>query len=121
LTAPHQTIDFRPGGDPSGVVVHDRSGIVLGSKSSALVAALVFSGTPASQAGITEGVEIVAVDGNHVTAADRCTCAACFVASRAQRSGCSSATALLTNSFFENTSKQRPQLPTSCRKAHTSR
>jgi C-terminal processing protease CtpA/Prc len=71
LTAPHQTIDFRPGGDPSGVVVHDRSGIVLGSKSSALVAALVFSGTPASQAGITEGVEIVAVDGNHVTAADR--------------------------------------------------
>jgi predicted aspartyl protease len=67
---PHQTIDFRPGGDPSGIVVHDRSGIVLSSKSSSLVAALVFSGTPASHAGIREGAEIVAVNGDPVASGD---------------------------------------------------
>lgn len=67
---PHQTIDFRPGGDPSGTVVHDRSGIVLAAKSAALVAGLVFSGTPASGAGIAEGAEIVAVNGGAVSASD---------------------------------------------------
>jgi hypothetical protein len=67
---PHHTIDFRPGGDPSGTVVHDRSGIVLAAKSAALVAGLVLSGTPASQAGIPEGAEIVAVNGGAVTARD---------------------------------------------------
>lgn len=67
---PHQTIDFRPGGDPSGIIVHDRSGIVLGAKSSALVATLVFSGTPASQAGVEEGTKIAAVNGKTVGADD---------------------------------------------------
>jgi C-terminal processing protease CtpA/Prc len=50
--------------------VHDRFGIVLSSKASASVARLVFSGTPASQAGIEEGAAIVAVNGAAVAAGD---------------------------------------------------
>jgi hypothetical protein len=67
---PHQTIDLRPGGDPSGNVIHDRSGIVLTAKSNALVVAQVLSGTPASRAGITDGAEIVSVNDSAVTARD---------------------------------------------------
>ena len=67
---PHQTIDFRPGGDPSPIVVHDHSGIVLGTKSQDLVASQVFGGTPASQAGITEGARITAIDGTPMSAND---------------------------------------------------
>ena len=67
---PHQVIDFRPGGDSSPIVVHDHSGIVLGTKSRDLIAAQVFGGTPAAGAGITEGARIVAIDGSPVNATD---------------------------------------------------
>jgi S1-C subfamily serine protease len=67
---PHQTIDFRPGGDPAGNVVHDRSGIVLMAQSNGLVVGQVFTGTPAARARITEGARIVAVDDAPVTGSD---------------------------------------------------
>ena len=67
---PHQTIDFRPGGDPAGNVVHDRSGLVLTTQSGGIVVAQVLTGTPAARAGITEGTRIVAVEGEPVTASD---------------------------------------------------
>lgn len=66
----HQTIDFRPGGDTTGNVVRDRSGIILVVKSNGLVARQVLSGTPAAQAGLTEGMKIVAVDGSVVDGSD---------------------------------------------------
>lgn len=65
---PHQTIDFRPGGDTRGNIVHDRSGMVLRVKDRALIVAQVLRGTPAAQAGLVEGAQIVAIDGEPVDA-----------------------------------------------------
>ncbi len=67
---PHQQLQLRPGGDPSGSVIHDHSGIVLMTKANALVAAQVLGGTPAANAGITDCAQLVAVDGTAVSAAD---------------------------------------------------
>jgi membrane-associated protease RseP (regulator of RpoE activity) len=67
---PHQRIDFRSGGDTSGNVVHDRSGIVLRAKVKSLVAVAVLGGTPAARAGVAEGAQIVAVNGSAVSASD---------------------------------------------------
>jgi C-terminal processing protease CtpA/Prc len=67
---PHTTIDLRPGGDPSGNVVRDRSGLILMAKGDGVTVAQVLQGTPASEAGLTEGAQIVAIDGNAVTGAD---------------------------------------------------
>jgi predicted aspartyl protease len=67
---PHQTIDFRPGGDPAGNVVHDRSGLILTARSGGVVVGQVLTGTPAAQAGIIESARIVAVDGVPVTGSD---------------------------------------------------
>jgi hypothetical protein len=66
----HQTIDFRPGGDPSGNAVRDRSGMFLVATTNALVVRQVLSGTPAFRAGITAGAKIVAVDGIAAGAGD---------------------------------------------------
>jgi len=67
---PDQIVDLRPGGDDATVVVHDRSGIVLGTAGRALVAGQVLGGTPAGNAGVASGTRILAVDGRAVTAAD---------------------------------------------------
>jgi hypothetical protein len=66
----HQSLDLRPGGDPSGNVFHDRSGMLLRTRANSLVVDLVFSGTPASEAGIAAGEQINAVDGRPVAARD---------------------------------------------------
>jgi hypothetical protein len=63
-------IQFRPGGDTSGNVVHDRSGIVLGQRAGRLTAATVLGGTPAWHAGIRPGNIISSVDGRRVAAKD---------------------------------------------------
>jgi hypothetical protein len=67
---PNQRLALLPGGDPSGIVVHDHSGIVLATKGDALIAGQVFGGTPAAQAGIAEGAQISSVNGAKVTAKD---------------------------------------------------
>ncbi len=70
---PHQILDLRPGGDPSGNVIHDRSGMLLRTQVNALLVALVLNGTPASEAGIAAGEQINAVDGRPVAARDLTT------------------------------------------------
>jgi hypothetical protein len=67
---PHQTIDFRPGGDPAGNVVHDRWGLILTAQAGGIAVAQVLTGTPGARAGITEGARIVAADGAPVTGND---------------------------------------------------
>ena len=66
----HQTIDFRPGGDPAGNVVRDRSGMVVVARSNALVVRQVLTSTPAAQSAIPVGATILRVDGVAVTARD---------------------------------------------------
>jgi len=66
----HQELDFRPGGDTRGNVIHDRSGIVLRTKSNVIVAAQVLGGTPASRAGLADGAQIAAINGEAVGAHD---------------------------------------------------
>jgi hypothetical protein len=67
---PHHSIDLRSGGDPSGNVIHDHSGMILSTKGDALVVVQVLGGTPASESGLAAGAQIISVDGVRVAAAD---------------------------------------------------
>lgn len=89
----HQTIDLRPGGDRSGNVVHDRSGIVLGTRGAELTADLVLTGTPAASAGNKPGARIVAIDGRTVSGHDRLAVRTTLTARRERSSAYGSATA----------------------------
>jgi hypothetical protein len=66
----HQQLQLRPGGDPTGNIVRDRSGIVLAQRDGALTAATVLTGTPAGRAGIRTGSVIARVDGKAVGPGD---------------------------------------------------
>jgi hypothetical protein len=66
----HQIVDFRPGGDTAGNVIHDHSGMVLGAESDALVIEQVLGGTPAADAGLKEGAHITSIDGTAVSGRD---------------------------------------------------
>lgn len=66
----HQLVDFRPGGDTAGNVIHDHSGMVVGAESDALVIEQVLGGTPAADAGLKEGAHITAIDGSAVSGKD---------------------------------------------------
>jgi hypothetical protein len=67
---PDQRVDFRPGGDASGSVIRDHSGIVLDTTDRKLIVGTVLGGTPAARAGVTNGAQIVKVDGETVSASD---------------------------------------------------
>ncbi|HET9394237.1 MAG TPA: aspartyl protease family protein [Candidatus Rubrimentiphilum sp.] len=66
----HQIVDFRPGGDTAGNVIHDHSGMVVTAESDALVIEQVLGGTPAADAGLKEGARITSIDGNAVGGKD---------------------------------------------------
>jgi hypothetical protein len=66
----HRQLQLRPGGNLAGNIVRDRSGIVLGQRNGALLAAIVLTGTPAASAGIAAGTVIARVNGKAVGAAD---------------------------------------------------
>jgi hypothetical protein len=66
----NHVIDFRPGGDPSGNLVHDHSGMTLAANGDQLIVAQVLGGTPAFESGLTEGERIVGINGSPVGAAD---------------------------------------------------
>lgn len=70
LDYPHQMLQLRDGGDPSGNVIHDRSGILLATQNGKLTAGIVLLATPAAEAGIKPGAVIAAVDGAPVTGAN---------------------------------------------------
>jgi hypothetical protein len=70
LDYPGNELQLRPGGDPSGNVVHDRSGLVVSVRGSALMAGLVLQGTPAARAGIVAGSVIARVNGRPVGASN---------------------------------------------------
>jgi len=67
---PHQTLALQPGGDPSGNIVHDRSGMFLTTHANDLAVGQVLSGTPAAKVGISAGAILAAVDGRRVAAGD---------------------------------------------------
>jgi C-terminal processing protease CtpA/Prc len=66
----NQIVDFRPGGDTSGTVALDHSGISLSAKGNALLVAFVLHGTPAAMAGVVAGDRISVVNGRTVSASD---------------------------------------------------
>lgn len=67
---PNQTLDLRPGGDPSGNAWRDRSGMRLETQGSKLAVAVVLTGTPAAEAGVTAGNRIDALNGRAVSSRD---------------------------------------------------
>ncbi|HEV8020162.1 MAG TPA: aspartyl protease family protein [Candidatus Lustribacter sp.] len=70
LDYPNRTIQLRPGGDPSGNLIRDRSGLQIALRGASVDVVSVLAGTPAAEAGITEGLHLRYLNGRRLNKAD---------------------------------------------------